>query len=151
MFPRQNSSAASWLDKWPAEGEIASLTSSSVSRGTVGCIGTRKHREGVEKATSESKATQSQFWNILLYFVVRGHVHMTSAKFRGFLTPSPPCLHFGPIRSFIFVQPSLLHLLLGYPPPSTTADIIYNSSRNRKTNIKFRQFLVSTTVPHNWN
>ena len=42
---------------------------------------------------------------------------MTSAKFWVFLTPSPPCLHFGPIHSTKFTQPPLLHLLLGYPPP----------------------------------
>ena len=42
---------------------------------------------------------------------------MTSAKFSVFLTPSPPCLHFGPIHSTKFTQPPLLHLLLGYPPP----------------------------------
>ena len=53
-----------------------------------------------------------------------GNVHMTSAKFSGFLTPSPPCLHFGPIHSTKFTQPPLLHLLLGYPPPPPTADII---------------------------
>ena len=48
---------------------------------------------------------------------LRGHVHMTSAKVSGFLTPSPPCLYFGPIHSTKFTQPPLLHLLLGYPPP----------------------------------
>ena len=48
---------------------------------------------------------------------LRGHVHMTSAKFSEFLTPSPPCLHFGPIHISKFTQPPLLHLLLGYPPP----------------------------------
>ena len=47
---------------------------------------------------------------------LRGHVHVTSAKFLGFLTPFPPCLHFGPIHSTKFTQPPLLHMLLGYPP-----------------------------------
>ena len=41
---------------------------------------------------------------------------MMSAKFSGFLTPSP-CLHLGLIYSTYFTQPPLLHLLLDKPPP----------------------------------
>ena len=36
-------------------------------------------------------------------------------NFRDFDPFPPPCLHFGPIHSTKFTQPSLLHLLLGYP------------------------------------
>ena len=43
---------------------------------------------------------------------------MTSAKFLGFLTPSPPCQHFGLIYSTKITQPPLLHQYLGNPPPS---------------------------------
>ena len=43
---------------------------------------------------------------------------MTSAKFLGFLTPSPPCQHFGPIYSTKNTQPLLLHQNSGNPPPS---------------------------------
>ena len=43
---------------------------------------------------------------------------MTSAKFWDFLTPSSPRPHLGLIYSTKFTQPPLLHLLLGYPPPS---------------------------------
>ena len=43
----------------------------------------------------------------------RGHPYMTSAKFSGFWTPSPPCPHLGLIYSTKFTQPPLLHLLLG--------------------------------------
>ena len=47
---------------------------------------------------------------------IRGHVHMTSAKISGFLTPfPPPCLHLGLIYSIEFMQPPLLHLLF-WPP-----------------------------------
>ena len=62
----------------------------------------------------------------LLCYGLRGHVQMTSAKFSGFLTPSPHCLHFGQIHSTKLMQPPLLHLLLWYPPP--TADIICTCS-----------------------
>ena len=48
--------------------------------------------------------------------LTKGPVHMTSAEFSGFLTPSPPCLHFGPIPSTKFTQPPLLRPLLGKPP-----------------------------------
>ena len=48
---------------------------------------------------------------------LRRHVQMTSAKFSGFLTTPPLCLHFGPIHSTKFTQSPLIHLLLGYPPP----------------------------------
>ena len=55
------------------------------------------------------------------HFGVRGHVHVTSATFSGFLTPR---LQFGPIHSTKFTQPPFLHLVLGYPIPPLTADII---------------------------
>ena len=42
-----------------------------------------------------------------------GRPYMTSAKFSGFWTPSPPCPHLGLIYSTKFMQPPLLHLLLG--------------------------------------
>ena len=53
------------------------------------------------------------------------YTHMTSAIFSDFWTPT---LLVGRIRQLIysikFTQPRLLHLLFGYPPPSTTTDII---------------------------
>ena len=48
---------------------------------------------------------------------LRDHTIRTSAKFLGFLTPSPPCPHFGLIHSSKYTQPPLVCLLLGYPPP----------------------------------
>ena len=50
---------------------------------------------------------------------------MTSAKFSGFWTPSPLCLHLGLIYSTKFTQPPLQHLLLGQPPSPLTADVVY--------------------------
>ena len=44
---------------------------------------------------------------------IRGLPYMTSAKFWDFLTKSPPCSHLGLIYSTKFMQPPLLHLLLG--------------------------------------
>ena len=44
---------------------------------------------------------------------IRGRPYMTSAKFSGFWTPSPPCPHLGLIYCTKFTQPPLLHLLLG--------------------------------------
>ena len=46
-------------------------------------------------------------------FGVRGRPYMTSATFLGLWTPSPPCPHLGLIYSTKFMQPPLLHLLLG--------------------------------------
>ena len=42
---------------------------------------------------------------------------MTSAKFSGFCTPSPPCPKFALTYSIEFMQPPLLHLLLAQSPP----------------------------------
>ena len=51
---------------------------------------------------------------------------MTSARFSGFWTPSPPCPHFAQIYSSKSTQPPLLCLLLGYPPPPPPGvDVLY--------------------------
>ena len=39
--------------------------------------------------------------------------------------PLPPCLHWGLIYSIDFTQPPLLHLLLRYPLPPPSADVIW--------------------------
>ena len=55
---------------------------------------------------------------------VRGRSQMTSAKYSGFLTPSPPCQHFGPIYTTKIMQPPLLHQILGTPSLPLSADVI---------------------------
>ena len=49
----------------------------------------------------------------------RGHVHVTSAKFSGFLTPSLPLV------STKSTQPPLLSSEIGQPPPSPLAQASY--------------------------
>merc|ERR1712020_186837 len=56
--------------------------------------------------------------------VLRGQVHMTSAKFSGFWTPFPPCPNFSLTYSIEFTQPPLLHLLLAQPPSPLGVDVI---------------------------
>ena len=51
------------------------------------------------------------------HFRARGRSQMTSAKFSGFWTPSPPCQHVGPIYSTKITQPRLLRQNLGNPLP----------------------------------
>ena len=56
---------------------------------------------------------------------------MMSAKFSGFLTPSPLvrlCQNFGPIYSTKITQPPLICLLLGQPLPTLGADVLYEWS-----------------------
>ena len=48
-------------------------------------------------------------------------------KVFGDFDPLPPCLNLGPIHSTKYTQPPLLHLLLGYPLPPPTADVICTS------------------------
>ena len=55
----------------------------------------------------------------------RGRPYMTSAKFLGFWTPSPPCLHLGLIYSAKFMQPPLLYIFFWAPPSPLCADVIY--------------------------
>ena len=91
----------------------------------------------------------SKMYTLTQVRYLRGHVHMTSAKFSGFLTPSPPCLHFGPIHSTKFTQPPLLHLLLGYPPSPLPLQTSYVHApkwigKGRKISVGKTQFCIET-------
>ena len=68
-----------------------------------------------EELRNQSRWLQyySTFWH-----QVRGHPLSTYANFSAFLTPSPPCTHFGLNHKTKFTQPRLLRTLFGPLPPS---------------------------------